>query len=151
MKSFNYNEFVGMIRRITLSHPLVSNFYTDKYRLNSSDDIEYPAVVMTTNDLSVSDNVTTISFNMLYADRLTESRENSLEVKSVGCDVLTEIYNAIRNKFDMDGRSPVRLNPFSEQFADNVAGCVATISVDMPSNIGSCDWIELEEDKCYNK
>ena len=137
-----------MVERTCLSHPLVGNFYSGRYRLNSTDDIDYSAVVYTHNSTTVGENTTIVAFNLLYVDRLTETRENMLEIHSAGFDAIAEIYNALRQNFDVDGKERIQINLFEEQFADNVAGAVASLTLEMPSNIGACDWLEIDEDEC---
>ncbi len=143
---FNYTEFVDIVRTTVGCHPLVSNFYTERYRLNTTDDIEYPAIVMTTTNIKVGEAVTDINFNLMYVDRLTEARDNTMEIYTVGIDAVTEIYNALRNRFDVDSKTELDFNLFYEQFADNVAGTFTAVSITMPSNIGTCDWLTLGKD-----
>lgn len=150
VEKFNYYEFIKVVEKTCLSHPFVSNFYTGRYRLNSTDDIEYPAIVMTTNNIAVGENITTVNFNLMYVDRLTEKRDNILLIQSVGIDTISEINNALKQCFDMDSTDNLTFNVFEEQFADNVAGVVTPVSFYMPSNIGSCFWFNPKNicEKC---
>lgn len=151
VERYNYYEFLKIIEKVSLSHPLISNFYTGRYRLNTTDDILYPAIVLTINNVSVGSQVTTIDFNLMYVDRLTEIRDNRDEIQSIGIVTITEIVNALKNCFDMDTTSPILINIFTDQFADNVAGVFTNgLSFDMPSDIGDCFWFNIKEicEKC---
>lgn len=74
MVKLSYMSFVRLMETISLSHPNVNSFFLNRYQLSQADNVCYAAVVMTTNSVSVSDNITTVSLNLLYADRLTATR-----------------------------------------------------------------------------
>ncbi len=142
MERFNYYEFVKGVERTCRAHPLVSGFYTERYRLSTSDDVSHPAV-MKNNGREIGGSVTCIDFNLLYVNRLTESRQNLTEIQCVGADAIAEIVNALRNQFDMDVTEAFKIRILEEQFADNVAGAFGAVRIKMASNIGACDWLEV--------
>lgn len=147
-----YYDLVAIIKHVCLKHPAVNNFYTNRYKLNSVSDIEYAAVIFTNNSIQVGDSETTLSFNLLYADRLTRDRDNTLQIQSEGISVLTEIINAIRNIdfLSASTTNDITINVFYEQFADSTAGAIAQVSLVYPSNLDSCDWLGEIDYTCCN-
>lgn len=141
----NYIEFIELLEQISLQHPLINNFYTGTYRLNSTDDITYPALVLTFNSINVSvtdPTFTTFNINLLYADRLTDDRSNLHEIQSLGITVISEIIQALILYYNIQVTTNILFNPFKEQFADNTAGVVATINISIPSATGNCYWFD---------
>lgn len=145
----NYYEFLNTLQSICDSHPIVNSFLKNKYSLNAGHDVCYPVIAYTFNNSqrNIADNYSyrTISFNLLYADRLTHDRSNMDEIHSVGIDVLTEIENTLYSCFDY-GITGSTLNLFKEQFADSVAGAVLTINMQMPVNMGECHYFNVKCD-----
>lgn len=144
MEKFNYYEFIKIVERTSLSHPFVNDFHIGRYRLNSLDDVTYGAIEVTINNVTVTEEITTINFNMLYVDRLTETRENCAEIHSVGIDVVTEIFNALKTCLEIDSTANLVIRVFNEQFADGVAGVFTVMEFDMPSHIGACNWLPID-------
>lgn len=144
MKKYNYNEMVQEIGHAARQHPDIESFYTDRYTINDGD-VCYPALVLTTNSVSVGEQVSNYSFNLLYADRLTEDRSNRTQIQSRGIDAITEVVNVLRTKLDMDVDAAFTVTPFTGQFADNVAGVVANgLDITTASNIGACTWFKFD-------
>lgn len=149
-KGVNLYELHDVFRKVFQAHPLVNDFHVNKYRLNDTDDIGYPAVVFTVNGMTKNGTLLTYNINLLYADRLTDSRDNETNIQSIGTTVLIEGINAVSDVLEISVDN-YTLNPFTEQFADNTAGVVATISVEAPVNIGECYWMDIECLECYRQ
>lgn len=160
MVKLSYMSLVRLIETISQRHPNVNSFYLNRYQLNQVDNVCYAAVVMTTNSVSVTDNITTVSFNLLYADRLTTTRCNCLQIQTEGIRILTEIINAVRNVGkdikNLDYNYEIStveytIQLFSEGFADSTAGAFASVSMSFASEIGACDWIkDIDICKCFS-
>lgn len=161
MVKLSYMSFVRLMETISLSHPNVNSFFLNRYQLSQADNVCYAAVVMTTNSVSVSDNITTVSLNLLYADRLTATRCNCLQIQTEGIRILSEITNAVRNvgnnpknlnyNYDISIEDEYTIQLFREGFADSTAGAWAQISMSFASEIGACDWIkDIDICKCFS-
>lgn len=159
MVKLSYMSLVRLIEAVSTNHENVNSFFLDRYQLSQADDIRYAAVVLTTNSISVSDNITTVSFNLLYADRLTVTRCNCLQIQTEGIRILSEIINAVRNLGAMPENidyayditiDEYTIQLFREGFADSTAGAWAQISMSFASEIGSCDWIDKDICKCLD-
>lgn len=145
----NYFEFMKVLRHISLQHPFVNNYYEDKYKLNHVNDIEYAAVVVTTNRVNVGPQVTVFSLNLMYVDRHTEENDNTNAVRSLGISVLTEIVNAIRYCYKVSIGDALSFMPFKDQFVDRCVGVYCTIELTIPSEMGECHWLtNLKYDCC---
>lgn len=138
----NYFEFIDLLMRASLAHPLVNNVYINRYKLNDENDIKYPAIVILGSNSTVQRDTTTHYFNILYVDRLTSSRYNSIEIHSTGMQAITEIVNAIRARFRV-GIDTLSFETFNEAYADNTAGVIArNVQFTIPSILGECDFID---------
>lgn len=137
----NYFEIIEFIEGVCLQHPFVNNFYYGIYRALEADNIDYSAIILTSSGINRSQNTIEYKFNLMYVDRLMNDRSNEIEIQSTGLDVLQGILSVISESDPYtDYNLNYSLNVFREQFADNVSGCVTTISITAPSNIGECTW-----------
>lgn len=160
MVKLSYMSLVRLIETISKAHPNVKDFFCNRYDFSAKDNIQYAAIVLDTEDISINNNVTAISFRFIYADRLTATRCNCLQVQTEGIRILSEIINAIRN-FDSYNKDlsynfsitipDYSINVFREGFADSTAGAFADVSMSFASEIGACDWIEnIDICKCFS-
>lgn len=144
----NYAEFLKSLQQICLSHPSVNSFIKGKYRLNSSSDVDYGVIAYTSNTINGNidgdSNYYTLSFNLLYADRLTHDRSNIDNIHAEGISVLLEILNKINNALEYTSLGNYTINLFNEQFADSVAGAFVQLTIQIPSHISWCDYFCYE-------
>lgn len=143
----NTYEILKDIKAVFLSHPDVNEYMYGVYKLGDTKNIKYPIVALTKENISnVNNSILSMTFNILYADRLTDSRDNMEYIEATGESVILECLNYIRNCGHKIGITDVfSIRPFTEQFADNCAGVVTTITIQFPSFIGQCDWIKVDE------
>lgn len=141
---YNYRDIAEEIKGVCSQHPEVGQVVFNEYSIDTTGDICYPVIAITPNPHTIGPDITIYSFNLLFADRLTEARDNTLIAQSKGIDILAEIVNVMRNELDMDIQDDLSISVYSGQFADQVAGSVATVNFIVPSNIGMCDWFNIE-------
>lgn len=140
----SYSEFINQLKLTSLNHPFVNDFLFNQYKINETGNLKYAAIIYIQRAIIIGNNVTTINFDLAYVDLLTQNRDNRIEIISVGTQVLTEIFNAIKycdNEYDIDSNTSLTINPFSQHFADGTNGVIANITIQMRSNIGRCKWI----------
>lgn len=137
MKRLSYYELIKLIERISLSHPYVNSFYQD-IDINSESNIRFASIVLVDGTHSDSGNLTTYNFEIIYADRLTTDRDNSLEIKSAGMDAVKEIINTLKGNYMVSLSTDNSINVFKQRFVDECAGIVMSFSITMPSNAGNC-------------
>ena len=144
MNDYNLFEFTKLIERIVDAHPLINSFFVGKYTVNESDNVVYPALALTINAVTNQSSTLTFDCNLLYADRLTDRRDNETSIQSVGVSSIVEVLNALNAHTLSELDESYTITPFSEQFADNCAGVFTRINVVLPSYIGECEWINSE-------
>lgn len=145
----NMYEFVKMVGRVFESHPFVNSFFEGVYKISDSDNVDYPLVALTINNISRNERTINYNINLLYADRLTDNRDNKLAVQSTGTNVLLEGLNAIDWRIDsLSVTEGYSITPFTEQFADNCAGVFTTVSIESVNPIGDCEWLDCSCFEC---
>lgn len=145
----NLYSVINAVCTGAMRHPFVNSFHTDIYTMvGNKDDIEYPAFILTQNQHQASADTLIYSFNLLYADRMTDDRRNACEIQSVGMDVIRELVNYLEDNHDVRISRPVNINTYKDQFADLCAGCVANVSITVANDIGDCSYIQ--DPVCYD-
>jgi len=142
MKNYNLFELNNLIKSICNAHPLINDYFINKYRVVESDNINYPLLACTVNYITSAENTLTFNVNMLYADRLTDQRDNEITVQSIGVSSLIEVVNALKELAPVAVDDSYNITPFTEQFADNCAGVFATLNIETPHYIGQCNWVD---------
>lgn len=142
MKNYNLFELNNLIKSICDAHPLINDYFINKYRATESDNINYPLLACTVNSVISNENTLTFNVNMLYADRLTDRRDNEISVQSTGVSSLMEVVNAMKELAPLEIDNGYSITPFTEQFADNCAGVFATLSIQVPHYLGECHWVK---------
>lgn len=148
MKNYNLFEFTELVKSIAAAHPFVNDFRISRYSVNESDNINYPVIALTINSITIKENTQAFDFNILFADRLTEQRDNEITAQTTGISTIIEILNAIKEHTTIDIDDNYILTPFTEQFADNCAGVFARVSSEVPNYLGECTWIDPKCIKC---
>lgn len=150
MKRFNLYELTSILNHVALSHPLVNTVLNDRYSLNATDNVLYPAVIFVKNNMQIGTQLSTASFSVIYVDRLTAERDNSIHIHSVGTQVISEIMNVLYDNFDIDpANETIAIEYFKDGYADNVAGAISNdVSFRFKSDIGECYDYCIND--CYN-
>ncbi len=138
----NYLEIVELLTKICLAHPLVNDVHYGNYQSQERENISYGAVILTPGTIGTTVNTITYGFTLTYVDRLKTDERNEIEIQSCGIDVIRGIVSAISAHGSMllDYHDPIEVNVFSRQSGDNVAGAMASVSLETTSNIGECTW-----------
>lgn len=105
----------------------------DIFRLNNKADARYGVFGWTqgTHQTSISSDLFTYAFTFFYVDRLTEDKDNQIEIQSVGIETLD---NIIRQ---MDYRglyvdSGYTFQTFNQRFLDECAGVFCNVTISVP-------------------
>lgn len=147
MLKFNLYTLIEYIKKISLKHPIVNTFFIDRYAIiGNASDIKFPCVTLLQRQHTISSTFNTFNFTLLYADRLTEDRDNSIEIQSTGIDVLNEILNYL--SYELNISQPFIVNTFNNQYADLCSGAVVDVSIAVPNVIGECEWFDKPD--CSN-
>lgn len=137
----NYLEAIETLKSVCSQHPFVNNVYYNIYRALDEDNIDYAAIILTPNAIVSTVNTVQYGFNIMYVDRLMIREKNEIEVQSTGIDAIRQIVNVLDENFpSLSYDTRLNINVFTGQFADNVAGAVASIDFSLPSEVGECTW-----------
>lgn len=104
----------------------------DVFRLNTIPDAEYGVFAWTQQQHVLADDVVIFSFALFYVDRITQDRENEIEVQSVGIQTLTGVIRRLED----DGIFIVgdtTFQTFNQRFEDECAGVWANVRLEVPA------------------
>lgn len=141
-------ETIQLLEDIAAAQPAVNCIVqADAFKLNERPDLRYGifAWVQGTHVESAANDIRQFAFNLFYIDRLTASKDNRLEVQSVGVEVLG---NIIRTVADELGVSDWQLHPFEQRFKDECAGVWASVTLQVPVSFPCAEtWPEFVRTK----
>lgn len=142
-----YADFIRTIERNALAIPNVKTFNYSNYALSENSDIEYAAVMLYPNDSgqTIDSHDVTYNFRMVYADRLTQDKCNTIEVQSIGIQVLSELLNVMKQTDKSVRVAGYSISFFKEGFADLCAGVVFNVSVSFKNDLDNCYFIEPQK------
>lgn len=146
MRGYNLNELSNLFQSVCDHHSMIGTYFYGKYKIDSVNDIKFPVLALTVNDIYVGETMTTYNINLLFADRLTHDRQNYIELQTIGSDVIVEILNVLKNRGSMIDNTnrnfQYRITPYTEQFADLCAGVVANnVELITPNRLGNCEYL----------
>lgn len=148
LSRFNYYELMNTVKDVCTQHPGVNQVSSNRYLANGAGDIHYPIICITPGEVVVEERQTTYNLNLLYADRLTEARDNLIQIHSVGITTLVEITNALKKYFASFDTERAIINVFNGQFADETAGVLANVTITTIADLGECEWFCPEPNTC---
>lgn len=105
--------------------------YGDVYELNHIQNVTYPAVVVTVGQhTSNLDNYNfNYRLNIFYVDRLTDDKENKIDVHANSIIFINSILKALDDEYIV---SDYEIFNFNERFNDVCAGAYASCRIQMP-------------------
>lgn len=137
----NYFTLIEDIKRTSLQ--FAEEFYEgDVYEFLNSGNHKYPSIILTTQNVSTTDNINSISGTLFCVDRLTDDSSNRLEIQSNAFNKLQRIFEALEeNTINLQSNT---YTPFAEKFADLCGGMFVEFSL---KYIGEslCDDLEIKE------
>lgn len=141
------------IESICVQMPVVNSFYTDDvYECWNTDEVKYGSVSFVITSSSISENTTTWSGLIYYADRLTEDKSNRDNIQSDAIRVINAVMNAIYSDDDIVSINyPTQVELFEQQFVDWVAGGYATVQIETSNTINKCGYGYIKEPTGWEK
>lgn len=100
----------------------------DAFKLNAFPTAEYPAVawVQGVHTLTEDWRMLRVSLTLFYIDRLNEMQDNTLQIQSVGVEVLSDILQRLEDA-GVYNEGQITYQPFTQRFADECAGVFANV------------------------
>lgn len=118
-------EVINLLNYIAGSQPNVNGIVEtgDIYDLNKDEyQQKYAAFCVQQNTHTVTQDFTTFSFTLFYADRLTLDKSNKIEIQSTAVEFFSNFIKTIMAKFDSLDFTNGEVNPFTERFSAECAG-----------------------------
>ena len=137
----NYFTLIEDIKRTSLQ--FAKEFYEgDVYEFLNSGNHKYPSIILTTQNVSTTDNINSISGTLFCVDRLTDDSSNRLEIQSNAFNKLQRIISALEeNTINLQSNT---YTPFTEKFADLCGGMFVEFSFQYVGE-SLCDDLEIKE------
>lgn len=137
----NYFTLIEDIKRTSLQ--FAEEFYEgDVYEFLNSGNHKYPSIILTTQNVSTTDNINSISGTLFCVDRLTDDSSNRLEIQSNAFNKLQRIISALEeNTINLQSNT---YTPFTEKFADLCGGMFVEFSLQYVGE-SLCDDMEIKE------
>ena len=112
----------------------------DVFRENFWDDAHYGVVAIIQREHTISDNLATYRFQLGYIDRLTESKDNEVDIQSEGVMTISNIVNAlVEDNPDIEKDGDMSFSVFNERFKDECGGVLADVAFTTSSPLGICN------------
>lgn len=132
-------DVINTIAGIAESRPNVGLVIKDGdiYKLNTYNDVQYPAIAIGQEQHSYDDEngLMTYNFILYYADRLKADESNMLMVQSDAIECLRAVLTALEDQTDIDINT-INFNVYNQRFNDVCAGAYTNVSVSLP--VDSC-------------
>lgn len=137
----NYFTLIEDIKRTSLQ--FAEEFYEgDVYEFLNSGNHKYPSIILTTQNVSTTDNINSISGTLFCVDRLTDDSSNRLEIQSNAFNKLQRIISALEeNTINLQSNT---YTPFTEKFADLCGGMFVEFNLQYVGE-SLCDDLEIKE------
>ena len=137
----NYFTLIEDIKRTSLQ--FAEEFYEgDVYEFLNSGNHKYPSIILTTQNVSTTDNINSISGTLFCVDRLTDDSSNRLEIQSNAFNKLQRIISALEeNTINLQSNT---YTPFTEKFADLCGGMFVEFSFQYVGE-SICEDLEIKE------
>lgn len=132
------------IKEVCNAHPLVNeSFIGSIYDINSRTDVKYATMSVQADTIArQASGKTDYNVYLYYADRIpsNDDRDAILQVQTAAVNVMREILNYIKNYSDSIYIGSYTIHPFEQKFADETAGCWATVDIQTIDDIGDCSF-----------
>ena len=131
----NYFSLIDEIKQVSLRY--AEEFYEgDIYEYLNSGNHKYPSIILTVQNITTDEDVSTISATIFAVDRLTNDSSNKLEVQSLCMSKITQILGTLEER--VNNLQSNTLVPFTEKFSDLCGGMYGEFTLDYIGE-GVCD------------
>ena len=133
------------IKNISSKQPNIGLVHIgDVYELNENQQVEYPAIVITSqyNTLSIKSKQLNSTINIFAVERLTEDKSNEIDVKDWAISVLYTIVKELSKKYIINDQ--LTCNVFTERFGSVCAGAYITLQI--TTGVNECNRLDYEKE-----
>lgn len=138
-------DIIRLIEHVAKAQPSISSIVeNDVFRLNENPQARYGVFAFTQGIHSAVEGEDMIRYNftLFYVDRLTESRDNEIEVQSVGIQTLDNILLVLQD-YGV-GVGTYTFQTFNQRFTDECSGTFCSVTLEV-SRHWVCGW-EMTDD-----
>ena len=131
---------IERLKESALATPNVGGVITnDEFRTNFWEDAHYGIVAIIQREHTITENNAIYRFQLAYIDRLTESKDNEVDVQSEGIMTISNMVNAlVYNGDDVEMEVDMTFSVFNERFKDECGGVLADVAFVTSSPMGVC-------------
>ena len=129
----NLTELYDDIKEYALNTQGV-NSYTigDIYTVWNSLHMTYGCFNAALNYVEYEDNDCKFYMTLYYGDKLKNDSSNVYEVQNTGFNAIRNVVSHLVNNYELEGVETLRIYPFTQKFADTLAGAYADVVVYVP-------------------
>lgn len=84
------------------------------------------------NYVEYEDNVCKYYMTLYYGDKLLNDSSNVYEVQNTGFNAIRNVVSHLVDNYELEGVETLRIYPFTQKFADALAGAYADVVVYVP-------------------
>lgn len=108
----------------------------DIYELNSMQNVEYSVFGITQNQhyYDTQNQIMYYSFNLFYADRLTENKQDEIDAQSLGIQLLHYLVQELEETTQLIVVNNYTFNTFQEKFQSLTAGAYVNVTFGVPDD-----------------
>ena len=129
-------ELIKHIKEVAASLAMVQSVYSEDVYINwNSAEARFASVNVAVETVTRNSNNAEYGVVLYYADRLLQDKSNSEAVYTDAVNVLQSILNNLDE--DLEVVYPVQYTPFSQKFADYLAGAYCRVTILAPFDICS--------------
>ena len=125
------------VQNVGIGSPWAVNAETERIGLQST----YPTLFISPIESSLEDNVIRHTIDLMVFDLqdVSQDREGQLQILSDTVQILSDIVKSVKtsNVLSLTDQ-PIRLEAFTERFADGCAGWGCKIEISVPSVLSDC-------------
>lgn len=128
----NLLQVIRAIERVAAQQPAIGTIVrNDMFRLNAAPSVRYGAFAWLQGDhrTNAESGLMQFNFTFFYADRLTESKDNEIEVQSVGIETLENILRTLDDAQIWPGE--ITFTTFNQRFSDECAGVFCNVTLEV--------------------
>ena len=129
----NLTELYDDIKEYALNTQGV-NSYTigDIYTVWNSLHMTYGCFNAALNYVEYEDNDCKFYMTLYYGDKLKNDSSNVYEVQNTGFNAIRNVVSHLVDNYELEGVETLRIYPFTQKFADTLAGAYADVVVYVP-------------------
>lgn len=132
-------ELLDAMTAAALAEPNVNHVSSNPVtELNTLGAVDYAAVYLNLDRVEVRQDVNVYYMDIIYIDRVNDSRNDQRPIQSVGIMVISDILNRLdADNVELSINHPYTITPYWQKFADVCSGVYATVGITV-TNFGEC-------------